>query len=161
MTKSLIIRSILSGVIFGIGLYAMLAPQAINADLNHLNAALKPATLIQNGHLTICKLDDTQYQVVKSVKMTITAYTSTPDQTDDTPFITASGAHVADGVIAINGLPFNTLIRIPEISGSKIYIVKDRMHSRKGTKHADIWFEDLKEARQFGAKVATIEIVES
>ena len=94
--------------------------------------------------------------VVKTVKMVITAYSSTPDQTDDTPFITASGDLVGDGIVAINGLPFDTRVRID----GKIYVVKDRMHARKGTRHADIWMSSRKAAQEFGWIITEVEILE-
>jgi 3D (Asp-Asp-Asp) domain-containing protein len=93
--------------------------------------------------------------------MMVTAYSSTPDQTDDTPFITASGKHVADGIIANNMLPFGTKVRFPALYGDKIFVVQDRMHSRKGLYHADIWFADTQEAKEFGAKITNIEVLES
>ena len=95
----------------------------------------------------------------KTIRAVLTAYSSTPDQTDDTPFITASGKHVANGVIAYNKLPFGTKVRIPELYGNKIFTVWDRMHQRM--KHFDIWFADTQEAKNFGAKITTIEVVES
>ena len=94
--------------------------------------------------------------------MLVTAYSSTPEQTDSDPFINASNQHVKDGDIAINGLPFGTKVRIPQISGDKIYSVQDRMHSRMGTKRADIWFAEYQDAKNFGAKYdINIEILES
>jgi 3D (Asp-Asp-Asp) domain-containing protein len=92
--------------------------------------------------------------------ITITAYSSTPEQTDSTPFITASGYPVKDGVIASNFLEFNTRIRIPELYGDKIFIVKDRM-AKKNSDKIDIWFSSTEEALKFGVKKARIEIVES
>ena len=89
----------------------------------------------------------------------ITAYSSTPSQTDSDPFITASGDWVEDGVVAANFLPFGTKIRIPELYGNKVFVVKDRMNPRK--KHQiDIWFPSRKEAIQFGAHYGYIELVE-
>ena len=38
----------------------------------------------------------------KQIKIWITAYSSTPEETDSTPFITASGSHVRNGVAAAN-----------------------------------------------------------
>lgn len=98
---------------------------------------------------------------IKKLKVVITAYSSTTWQTDDTPFITASGSYVEDGIVANNLLPFGTRIRIPEIYGDKIFIVEDRMNSRKGNYHVDIWFEDLAQAKNFGAKTTYIEVLES
>jgi 3D (Asp-Asp-Asp) domain-containing protein len=101
-------------------------------------------------------------KVVKTIKMVVTAYSSTPDQTDETPFDTASGKRVADGIIANNGLPFGTKVRIPKLFGDKIFTVEDRMHKRKGLYHADIWFPTYKEAKNFGAKYnVEIEVLES
>ena len=88
-----------------------------------------------------------------------TAYSSTPDQTDDTPFITASGTQVRDGLVAANFLPFGTQIKIPEFYGDKVFIVEDRMHSRKEYQ-VDIWFPNKTEALDFGAKLTTIEVLE-
>lgn len=160
-SKSPIISSIVIGVISGIVLYGTFVPETINADLKNSAPLANQSTLVKNGHLTICKLDRSSYEVVKKVKMMVTAYSSTEDQTDDTPFITASGKKVADGIIANNMLPFGTKIRIPELYGDKIFTVEDRMHKRKGHYQADIWFEEHIEAKNFGAKVANIEVVES
>lgn len=86
----------------------------------------------------------------------ITAYSSTPDQTDDSPFITASNTHVRDGVVAANFLPFKTKIRIPKLFGDKIFTVEDRMRSNV---KVDIWFPTRQEALNFGARRTQIEIV--
>ena len=50
----------------------------------------------------------------------ITGYSSTPQETEDTPFLTASGKKVRDGIVANNFLPFGTKIKIPKIFGDKI-----------------------------------------
>lgn len=92
-------------------------------------------------------------------EMVITAYSSTPGQTDSTPFLTASGCYVKDGVIANNMLPFGTKIRIPEIYGDKIFEVQDRLNSRKGGDHIDIWLPSYQEAKEFGVKKTYIEIL--
>lgn len=87
-----------------------------------------------------------------------TAYSSTIDQTDDSPFITASGTRVRDGIIAANFLPFGTVIRIPEVFGNKIFVVEDRLHSRFSDR-IDVWFPTREEALEFGAKRVKIEVV--
>jgi 3D (Asp-Asp-Asp) domain-containing protein len=161
MGKSLYVRLVIVGFALGFSFYVMLAPQAINADLENSSHALSKATLIHNGHLTICKMDKEAYETIKSVTMMITAYSSTPEETDDDPFITASGRFVEDGIVANNMLPFGTKIRIPELYGDKVFTVADRMHRRKGKYHADIWFSDTQEAKEFGAKISKIEILES
>jgi len=64
------------------------------------------------------------------IKVKITAYSSTVDQCDDDPFVTASGHTVEEGVIAANFLPFNTKVRIPAIYGDRVFVVKDRMNKK-------------------------------
>ncbi len=88
----------------------------------------------------------------------MTAYSSTPDQTDDTPFITASNTHVRDGIVATNALKFGTKIKIPAIFGDKIFVVEDRMN-RRYTDRVDIWFKTREEARQFGLRRAEIVVL--
>lgn len=104
-------------------------------------------------------------QIEKEEKTTkvfavISGYSSTEDQTDSTPFLTASGSWVKDGVIATNFLPFGTKIKIPAIYGDKIFVVEDRMHP-KHYYNIDIWFPDRWEALNFGIKRTYIEIIES
>ncbi|MHB9019672.1 MAG: hypothetical protein ACYC3G_02255 [Minisyncoccota bacterium] len=92
------------------------------------------------------------------IEVDLTAYSSTEDQTDSTPFIAASGKHVYDGMVAANFLPFGTKIKIPEIFGDKIFTVDDRMNKRYQNT-VDIWFADRHSAVHFGIQKATIEIV--
>ena len=66
----------------------------------------------------------------KRVKVVLTAYSSTVDQTDDTPFTTASGTQVEDGIVASNDLPFGTRVQFPTIYGDKVFLVTDRMNKR-------------------------------
>ncbi|OGZ27315.1 MAG: hypothetical protein A2365_00030 [Candidatus Nealsonbacteria bacterium RIFOXYB1_FULL_40_15] len=97
---------------------------------------------------------------VKKVNVVITGYSSTVWQTDSTPFITASGKWVEDGIIANNMLPFGTLVRIPELYGEKVFVVEDRMNARKGNHHFDIWFPAYEQAKNFGVKRTYLEILE-
>ncbi len=83
------------------------------------------------------------------VNLWVTAYSSTPEETDDTPFITASGKSVRDGIVATNLLPFGTRIQIPKIFGDRVFVVEDRMHQRK-TNHLDIWMSSQENAKKFG-----------
>ncbi len=93
------------------------------------------------------------------VKAVITAYTSTVDQTDDDPFIAASGKRVYDGMIAANWLPMGTKIKIPAIYGDKVFTVHDRMNKRYGYGRMDIWLDTTKaEARKFGVKRVEVEV---
>ena len=95
----------------------------------------------------------------KKIKVIVTAYSSTERQTDDTPFITASGSLVRPGIVANNMLPFGTKIKLPEIFGDKVFVVEDRLNWEKGKYHIDVWFETEKEAINFGAKLSEMEIL--
>src|SRR3989344_4085984 len=60
------------------------------------------------------------------IQVIATAYSSTIEQTDESPFVTASGSTVRNGIVANNGLKFGTKIRIPLLYGNRIFIVEDR-----------------------------------
>ncbi len=81
----------------------------------------------------------------------VTGYSSTPDQTDDTPFITASGQRVRLGIVATNEFPFGILLLIDGL----IYEVQDRTNARYGYR-IDIWFPTRAEALAWGKR--TLEI---
>lgn len=99
------------------------------------------------------------HTIIETREAEVTAYSSTPDQTDNDPFIMASGKHVYDGAIAANFLPFGTKVRFPEIYGDKIFTVEDRMHKRF-SERMDIWMETRREAEIFGIRKIRYEIVE-
>ncbi len=94
-----------------------------------------------------------------SYTMTVptTAYNSDPAQTDDTPFITASGTHTRFGVVAANFLPIGTRIKIPDHFGDQVFVVEDRMNARYN-KRVDIWMQENSDARQWGVRNVTIEV---
>ncbi|OGE94601.1 MAG: hypothetical protein A3B10_00360 [Candidatus Doudnabacteria bacterium RIFCSPLOWO2_01_FULL_44_21] len=123
--------------------------------------------LLENGLLDqlITEPPKPEIKILQTYVVRATGYSSTPDQTDDTPFITAKGTRVRDGIIAanfhVNGrrVPFGTLVRIPAIYGDRVFVVEDRMNSRY-TNNIDIWFPERDLALQFGSKKVTIEIVE-
>jgi 3D (Asp-Asp-Asp) domain-containing protein len=90
----------------------------------------------------------------------VTAYSSTPEETDDSPFIVASGKSVTQGIIAANFLPFGTRVKIPEVFGDAVFIVEDRMARRK-TDFVDIWMPTKQDALNFGIKRATIVVLKA
>lgn len=100
-------------------------------------------------------------ETVKTIKMAITAYSSTVEQTDSSPFVTASGSTVKDGTVANNLLPFGTKIRVPELYGDKVFTVEDRMNRKKGNYHLDIWFASTHEAQHFGSTITYIEVLKN
>ena len=87
-----------------------------------------------------------------------TAYSSTPDQTDSTPFTTASGTTVRDGIVAANWLPIGARIRLPEIYGQKVFVVEDRMNPRFADR-LDVWMTTREEAKNFGVQRVLVEVL--
>lgn len=87
----------------------------------------------------------------------VTAYSSTVDQTDNDPFITASGERVRKGGIACpNWLEFGDRV---EIEG-KEYECNDVMNKRyRDGKYFDIWFESRQQALNFGRQRLAVVIV--
>lgn len=87
----------------------------------------------------------------------ITAYSSCPEETDDTPFITASGQRVRDGIIATNELPIGTKVII---EGLGEFEVQDRTNKRYDYR-VDIWMSSKEEALNFGRQLKEIYILEN
>lgn len=119
--------------------------------------------LITNSSPTVIKANIPKLSnnfAIREIMIPVTAYSSTPDQTDDSPFVTAWGTRVRDGIVATNFLPFGTKIKIPEAFGDKIFVVEDRMNKRYWQK-VDIWFPDRQSASGFGLKILKIQILES
>lgn len=95
----------------------------------------------------------------KMVVVVATAYSSTPDQTDSTPFETANGLRVYDGLIAANWLPFGAQVKFPELYGDKIFTVNDRMNEKYGYGRVDVWLNAPRDkVMEFGVKRLKMEI---
>jgi 3D (Asp-Asp-Asp) domain-containing protein len=98
----------------------------------------------------------------KIMKVYVTAYSSTVAETDDTPCIAASGynlcEHDFENVVACNFLPFGSKIRFPALDPDKVYTVVDRMHERFNSR-IDIWKKSTDDAKHFGVKYLTVEIL--
>ena len=94
----------------------------------------------------------------ETIQVWVTAYSSTPEETDGSPFTTASNKDVQDGFLAANFLPFGTKVRIPTLFGDKIFTVEDRMHRRK-INFVDVWMATKKEALKFGIHKTKIEVI--
>jgi len=144
--------------------YAFLAVIGLASTLNPIPVAEV------DGQITQLAIGDNQKPVVAQMatvkelaqseilKLWITAYSSTPEETDDTPFVTALGTEVRDGVIATNLLPFGTKVRIPSLFGDKIFVVEDRMHRRKEN-FLDIWMPSKEAAQTFGINFAEVVVL--
>lgn len=99
--------------------------------------------------------------VKKTLNLKVTAYSSSPDETKDygSPFITADGTYVHDGVVATNLLPFGTKVMIPSLFGDKVFTVNDRM-SKKLMNNIDIWMGTKAAALVFGVHTAKIVVLQ-
>lgn len=150
-SKTRLISSIYAGIMITICLLSIITPKVVVADdfANNTNASY------------VARTTSPAQKTIKVIKVLVTAYSSTADQTDDTPFITASGKFVEDGIIANNMLPFGTKIKIPKLYGDKVFTVEDRMNKKKSNYHIDIWMPDRPSAVNFGVKTVDIEVLES
>ena len=103
-----------------------------------------------------------QYEIAYRKVIPITAYSSTVDQCDSTPCITANGfnlcKHNQENVVAANFLPFNTKIRIPKHFGDRVFTVQDRMNARYYYR-ADLWMQTREKAKQWGIRNVEIEVL--
>jgi len=127
-------------------------------EIKHKKENSLPLTFQKNTLLPLTS--PPRFKVVKTFKVIVTAYSSTYFETDETPFITASGKKVREGVVANNLLPLGTKIKLPELFGEKIFVVEDRMNPKKSLYHIDIWFPSYWEAKQFGVKKTFVEVLE-
>lgn len=107
------------------------------------------------------KLPDAK--VKKTSVHVITAYNSEAAQTDDDPCTTANGFNVCEhgqeDTIAANFLKFGTKVKIPELFGNRVFVVRDRMN-KKHANRVDVWMKEKHDAISFGVKTATIQVIE-
>lgn len=83
---------------------------------------------------------------IETITANVSAYNPVPEQTDDTPDITASGKQVKEGMIANNCLEFGTIV---EMDG-KFYEVQDKMNKKYGCNYFDVLMFSKEEAIKFG-----------
>ncbi len=102
-------------------------------------------------------------KVLRTSTHIITAYNSEVDQTDNTPCTTANGFNVCrhnrEDTIAVNFLKFGTKVKIPELFGNRIFIVRDRMNKRNSNR-VDVWMKTRSQALKFGRRIAKIQVVQ-
>lgn len=134
--------------------------QPINSVLSTHGEVIKQESSPKDSVLAIINNDALLNQTNLGSYLTIdvTGYSSSPEETDDNPFITASGKYVRQGIVAANFLPIGTKIRFPERFGNQVFVVEDRMNKRFYDK-VDIWFDTKEEAKNFGVQSLKIEIL--
>jgi len=132
----------------------------IQADFGDQMSEPQFLTIQFNSLLAISEPAPTEARVIRKINVVITGYSSSYAETDDTPYLTANGRIVEEGIVANNLLTFGTKIRIPELYGDETFVVEDRMHWKKGKYHIDIWFPSRQEALDFGSERTYIEVLE-
>ena len=138
---SLLIQSTLAG-----SLFANISPikETPNYELSLVRENNKEIIFIKNG----------RYEVLsKSFVANVTAYSSSPDETDSTPFHTATGEEVFDGMVACSrDYSFGTYFLI----AGRVYYCGDRFNLRleklkyNEAPHLDIWMDSKEKAITFG-----------
>ena len=106
--------------------------------------------------------DNVDLAVVLTDNYQITAYSSDIAQTDGNPCRTAVGFDLCqndtEDSVAANFLPFGAKIRMPELFGDRVFIVRDRMNA-KYQNRIDVWFKNRADAVKFGVKIGKVEIL--
>lgn len=98
-----------------------------------------------------------QQNLKKVMYITVTGYSSSYDETDDDPWVTAQGTQTRFGIAASNDLPFGTRIRIPSLFGDQVFTIEDRMNRRySGTGRIDVWLPSKLDAVFFGIHRKTL-----
>lgn len=141
--------------------YLSTAYGTLSGNVNGASAMIGNTALL--GNLSPVRgeeqVTDGKYRVARVINVPSSAYNSLPEQTDDSPFISANGSHVYWGMVAANFLDFGTEIRIPDYFGDKVFKVEDRMNRRYDYK-IDIWYENYDDAIQWGVRNIRVEILE-
>ncbi len=136
------------------------APTVAESGFDKLELRLPLGVIIINANsLLQAKSPNAKSEQASKFVMYVTAYSSSVDETDSTPHVTASGTRTRDGVVASNIFPFGTRVKIPELFGEKILVVEDRMH-RRFTDRMDVWMPSKWSALRFGKQRTAVEIVE-
>lgn len=138
--------------------YAFKRKQAIIFDVNKIPVEREEKLFAFStlGNVSLPQEDD--LRVIDEHWLTVTAYSSEPRQTDQTPYTTGWITPVRDGVVAVNFLPLGSLVRFPDMFGDKVFVVEDRMNVRYKYR-ADIWMYTKAEAKQFGIKYLRMEVL--
>lgn len=146
---------------------AATAPEALEGgEHQHENITMNevvpetPATSVSCPLIEDCRLPDVADRPVKkTMYVTVTAYSSSVDETDGDPFTTASGSRTKMGTLAYNFLPFGSKVKFPDAFGDQVFTVLDRLNPRASRNHYDIWLPSKAEAIQWGVRVIRVEIL--
>lgn len=132
--------------------------QAVIFDLNEVPVEKEEKLFAYSTLGSVSLPQEDELRVTDEQWLTVTAYSSEPRQTDQTPFTTGWQTPVRDGVVALNFLPLGSLVRFPDMFGDKVFVVEDRMNVRYRYR-ADIWMPTREKAKQFGLKYSRLEVL--
>jgi 3D (Asp-Asp-Asp) domain-containing protein len=153
--KNMIILTVLLS-----GLIIILVPRIVHATTVDDEIITIQPTVDQKPALEVKKeLPTKKIVAVNGTKVMaeISGYTSSVDETDSTPFITASGQRTRYGIIAC---PSRFKFGQEVIINGKTYECQDRMNARYRDKNNfDIWFETKAEAFAWGRRTVEVTIV--
>ena len=135
------------------------APTVAESGFDRIEFRLPLGVIIVNANSLLQAKSPGKPEQVSKFLMYVTAYSSSVDETDSTPHVTASGTRTRDGVVASNLFPIGTKVKFPELFGEKVLVVEDRMHNRF-TDRIDVWMPSKWSALRFGKQRAAVEIVE-
>ena len=121
---------------------------------------IKKAIKKQNSQQIKKPKSEIKIITLKKSSAVVTAYSSTVDQTDSTPFINAAGKRVRFGTVACNFLPLGTKIKFNNFYPQLIFVVEDRMNKRFNQR-IDIWFPTRRQAKNFGRRKMDYQIVKT
>lgn len=173
--KQHVVLLVIIACIFQFGLFfaPALADEAVNkanAQINDEDIVISNDSMVKESSMgteaakiTSQLPKSPEIRVIQTGVHTITAYNSEAGQTDDSPCITANGYNVCksgvEDTIAANFLKFGTKVKIPELFGDRVFVVRDRMN-KKHPERVDVWMVNHSDAIKFGVKVAKIEVIE-
>jgi len=141
----------------------------LNVQVNAENYSLKDTVkkLLDEQVRLYDLLVDAGYEIHNGgevrLKVIATGYSSSPFETDDTPFITAANTQTRPGVLALSrdllrpytpDAPFSFGDKVM-LEGLGEFIIEDSMN-RRWRRHVDIWFPSRREALVFGRREITL-----
>ena len=107
-----------------------------------------------------------------------TAYTSSPRETDSTPYVTATGARTRLGILAVSRdllkeLPYGSLVKLEDLGRWQdgqdagrfnflfkdvLFVVEDTMN-RRFKQRVDVWLPDRSLALKFGRRRLKLTVI--
>lgn len=102
-------------------------------------------------------LDEQQVKIFKKMPAVVTAYSSTEEETDDTPDITATGKTAGWGAIAVDPseIPMGSMIYVPGYGWGEAVDIGGKVKGRM----IDIWMESPAKAREWGRRIEIVFVV--